>query len=272
MAFLVSTPDTAETVVDVGLTTADDAVTAGKYDYAVRLMTATEAAARGAKEAALVIAVSTRSGEIHWLQSENVRAKSAEQKLATAPGDADANFTSGRFLCLGKGDWKIGLQRMARGSNPGFRAVAAAELLAPTTPEKLVAVGDLWWDLGEKDLNGPQSFLRARAAFWYERALANPKFTGLNRARVEKRMSSVPRSAGSAPIARATTKPAKPATAPAVAPSPGESPVPPPTPVAPADPAPAVVNDTPPAKPNRAPSTDPPAPAPPRGGSIFSDK
>ena len=172
-AFTATTPAALEAVVDEGLNSANDAAAAGDFDLAMRLITPTESAARGSRDVPLVQAVGSRASELRWMQQESVRARSAEQRLATSPNDPDANLTVGRFLCLVKGDWREGLPRLVKSGSPAFRAAAVADLSVPTHFDKQILAGDLWWDLGEKDLNGPQVFLRQRAAYWYSRALAD---------------------------------------------------------------------------------------------------
>ncbi len=72
----------------------------------------------------------------------------AIQTLESSPEDATANLTIGRYRCLLKGEWQIGLPYLAKGSDEKLRAIAESEMAtsAPTSNETL-ALADAWWDL-----------------------------------------------------------------------------------------------------------------------------
>jgi beta-lactamase regulating signal transducer with metallopeptidase domain len=206
-ALVVTTPASAQSVAEIGLRCADDAVAAGDYDTAMKFLAPTEAAAHHISP--ILASIETRAGEIRWMHQESVRAKSAEEKRAKNPDDAEANLAIGRFQCLVRMNWKQGLADLLKGSNPAFRAAAANDLSTPTHYDKQVAAGDLWWDLAEKEQNGAQLALRRRAAYWYTQAVADSTFGGLQRVLTEKRLAQAP--------------PPEQAIAPAIAASPAQS-------------------------------------------------
>jgi formylglycine-generating enzyme required for sulfatase activity/serine/threonine protein kinase len=188
-----TTPAVAAAVAREGLNCANEALSAGNYDLANRFMLSTEQAARTSRDVTLVVSVQSRAADIKWLQQESVRAKTAQDKLTKTPTDPDANHTLGRFFCLVRGDWTHGLIGLSKGSNHAYHAAATADLANPTTTDKQVAAGDLWWNIAEKETAGAaQRALRRRAGFWYAQALANPQFAGLSRALVEKKLSQIP--------------------------------------------------------------------------------
>ncbi len=139
-----------------------------------------------------MLAVQTSATDIKWVQQESAHARTAQEKLANSPDDGDANHVIGRFLCLVRGDWNLGLPNMVKGSHPAFEAAATADLARPVTSEKQLAVGNLWWDLAEKESGAAQRAIRRRAGFWYSQCANDPQFMGLSRALVEKRLASIP--------------------------------------------------------------------------------
>jgi len=112
----------------------------------------------------------------------------AKESLAKNPGDGEANFVLGHHLCVIRGEWDLGLKHLALGNEPALKAAAERDLAQPPAATDRVTLGDVWWDLGEKETGGAQSRLRSRAAFWYLRA--RDQVTGLTLARLEKRLES----------------------------------------------------------------------------------
>lgn len=213
-----SSPTLAEADAQQGITCADEAAAAGNYDLAGRYLVPTEQAARASKDVNLILAVQARSADVRWIQSETSRARTAVDKLAKTPGDPEANQMLGRYLCLVHGDWSHGLVNLSKGPAGAYRAAASADLANPTTTDKQVSAGDLWWDLAEKDSSAAaQRGLRRRAGHWYALSLASPQFVGLTRAVVEKRMSQIPPTPGDtvAGVPAAQPNPTTPQPAPA---------------------------------------------------------
>jgi len=85
-----------------------------------------------------------------------------------------------------------GIPRLAKGSDPTLADLAKQDRQGPATAQQQVELGDAWWklaesyDAAEKDKDAAAN-LRARAAFWYRRAL--PSLSGLTRDRVEKHLA-----------------------------------------------------------------------------------
>jgi hypothetical protein len=187
-----SAPPAAGAVANEAMMCAADAAAAGDFDLAARFMTYGQRAARAAKNLTLLVAVQSRAAEIRWLQQETEHAKAAKDKLRKDPADPDANYALGRHFCLVNGDWTRGMIGLSKGSNNSYKTAANADLANPATTEKQVAAGDLWWEIGEKEIAAAaQNAVRRRASYWYSRALMNHQFAGLSRALVEKRMAQV---------------------------------------------------------------------------------
>jgi hypothetical protein len=183
-------PNAAKGIVNACLAFARQAAIADKYDIATRCVPLAETAARGSHDPALLTLAQTLGTELRLRRAEQGKSKLAEEKLAKHPEDPDANLALGRYLCLIKENWQAGLPMLVKTNTAALKSAAASDLAAPSTASAQIATGDLWWDLGEKETSLSQAALRRRAAYWYEKALADSSFTGLTRARAEKRLAS----------------------------------------------------------------------------------
>lgn len=110
------------------------------------------------------------------------------EKLKANPDDPDANFAVGKYNCFIKGDWELGLQMLAKCSNPDCKTAAELDLAGKDTASILKAA-DKWWDLAEsvKD-KAMKSGMKARAAQQYSKIL--PELGGMDKVRVEKRVNA----------------------------------------------------------------------------------
>ena len=176
-------------LMEVALSLVDAAIAEDNYSIAKQLcdLAASEAtAANDTKNRDLA----TRRG----LEVETVlaalyeKAQTAAAMLNTDPVNPQANTASGKYLCFDKGEWDRGVLMLALGNDAGLKAAAQMELdeLSRVPP---VQVGDSWWDYAEKENGTIKNQTRARAAVWYRKAL--PGLSGLMKARVEKRLSSL---------------------------------------------------------------------------------
>jgi len=180
-------PEEIQAVAVAGIKLADGCLRRDEYDAADKLLGTAAQSARKAQDAALIARVTAKTKEATELRGRFTAVKKARETLATNPEDGAANLLLGRFQALVKGDWTTGLPFLAKGSDAALRERAENDLKNPSAAADQAAVGDGWWDLGEKEPGATKDVLRERAAAWYARALKN--LTGLNRTRVEKRLS-----------------------------------------------------------------------------------
>jgi hypothetical protein len=166
---------------------ADAALRRDEHDAADKLLSTAAQSSRKAQDASLVARITTKTKEAADLKTRFAAVKKAKETLAANPEDPAANPALGRFHCLVKGSWAEGLPLLAKGSDAALRERAENDLKNPGDAPGQAAIGDGWWEFGEKETAGPKEALRERAAIWYVRAL--PKLTGLNRSKVEKRLS-----------------------------------------------------------------------------------
>jgi hypothetical protein len=151
-------------------------------------------AAKRAQDLLLSTKAESKLKEIGELKKKFALIRKARGVLSKTPGDPEANFVIGQYLCIAKGDWENGLGYLAKGLDGALRTNALKEIGKPTESAAQIALGDAWWDLGEKESESTKASLRRRAAFWYQQAL--PSVAGLTRTKLEKRLDSVPKEPG----------------------------------------------------------------------------
>ena len=107
--------------------------------------------------------------------------------LVDKPDDGAACLLAGKYLCFVKGDYDRGIPLLAKSPHPALSKIAKLDLARPDQPPAQIALGDAWWELGDKDTEKAekQKYLE-RAAFWYLKAL--PSMSGLTKAKLEKRI------------------------------------------------------------------------------------
>lgn len=94
-------------------------------------------------------------------------------KLASDRTDAKANAFVGWFYCVRNGDWKLGLEYLAKGEGAAAD-LARAELANPESADELTAIADRWKELADAERSGRRvsAALRGHAADIYRSALA----------------------------------------------------------------------------------------------------
>lgn len=170
------------------LALAEEALAAQDYDAAERASSAGSAFAKKGKDLPLLSKLDAKSREAAEFRGRLARVNKAMDTLAKTPEDPESHFIVGHYLALVRGDWDEGLSHLARGSDGALKAAAEKELSKPSEAPDQIAVGDLWWDLSEKDGSQTKSRLRARAAIWYLKA--RDQTTGLTRTRIDKRLDA----------------------------------------------------------------------------------
>lgn len=157
------------------------------YETAVQAATASAALAKKAKELPMATSAEARAKEFAGLQVRLAKVKAAREKLATTPEDAVSNGLLGSYLCLLKGNWDEGLPYLAKGDDASLKALAGKDAGRPADPAAQAALGDGWWDAGEKSSGKSRDHLRRRAGHWYRLSVA--QLAGLSRTKVEKRLA-----------------------------------------------------------------------------------
>jgi len=184
-------------IATAALKLSDEAAQARHFDVAVKSSQAAAAAARKGKDLALANRADAQVKSMTALQEKFEKARKSIDVLAAAPDNPEANQAAGEFECFALGDWEAGLPKLAKGTDPVLKALAAKDLARPSDGPELAALGDGWWDRAEKESGLPRISLRQRAMYWYEQA--SRKLTGLNKVRVDKRLAEDPAQGKDAP-------------------------------------------------------------------------
>jgi hypothetical protein len=169
----------------------DDAMASERVELAVRLAGALEGAARRSGDPQLVRQAEAKVKAARELEKVFAEVKPALKALAERPGDPDACLAVGRFYCFGRGDWERGLPLLAKGRDAALKGLAEKDLGSPEEAMERYAVGNGWWEWGEKEKLSVLEKTRVlqRTAQWFELAL--PGLSGLYKTAAERRLEAV---------------------------------------------------------------------------------
>jgi len=162
------------------------------YERATRAASKAESAARGAQDVPLLTRVQARAKEIKEHATEYQKVSASIEKLKNAPDDAEASTAVGRFHCFAKSNWEVGLPLLTKGSDPVLKSLAEKELVVLNSladGTALVELGDGWWGLAEKQSGEAKQTVKVHAGQIYGRAIES--LTGLNKARIQKRIDEI---------------------------------------------------------------------------------
>ncbi len=123
----------------------------------------------------------------------------ARSTLAADPDNAEANTLVGRYLCLYRRDWPLGLAHLTRGGDIKLKFLAQIDLSNPTKPEQQADLGDQWYALGADARPYAQQAFAIRAGHWYALALEGLP-SGLVKSRVQKRLQDIADQTGDASL------------------------------------------------------------------------
>lgn len=132
-----------------------------------------------------------RRTQVRRQREDFAEVEKAQVTLADNETDAEANLKLGRWYCLVKGEWTLGLPYLVKGSDKDLADLAQRELAGATSSQAQVELADAWWELaeraGSKQKEQTTAQLHGRAAYWYRQAL--PFLTGIHREKAEKRLA-----------------------------------------------------------------------------------
>jgi len=182
-----------QTAAQVAMDMAQEAFARDKLPEAVRLAQSSAELARKASDTLTVKKAIALRQRYEAFQPRYEAFLKAAQTLQTTPDDPEANLAYGFYLCFAKKEWSSGLRHLAKGSDPGLKKLAEAELNSPgpKDPSTMVALGDQWWEAANSaphDL--AKEAYRERAGHWYRQA--HPRLGGgLTKTRVERRLQDL---------------------------------------------------------------------------------
>jgi hypothetical protein len=109
-----------------------------------------------------------------WNVPELAKAAKAQAALKADPDNAEASQALGEYLCFALRHWDTGLPHLAKSGPNDFSDAVAADLADPTDPVQQLRVADRWWEIAQhmpKQRQTEAASIRARASFWYQRAI-----------------------------------------------------------------------------------------------------
>lgn len=182
-------PDASPAVARACLALLDDAIAADRFDLGDQLAKAAANAADRARQVALAADVQRRLTRYRTLAVAFANVENARRILQQHPNDPAANCTIGRFYCLLKGQWHLGLPAFARGGQEPWNTLARQELASPVDGAAQVQLADAWWALADTLSGSDQAAVRAHAADCYRTAAAS--IAGLTLTRIQTRLRQV---------------------------------------------------------------------------------
>jgi hypothetical protein len=108
-------------------------------------------------------------------------------RLEQDPSDPEANEAVGKYLCLVRQEWDLGLPLLARGEDIQFKFVATIDLEPQKTTKMLVQLGDTYWQLAESQPQEQRAAIQNRAVHFYDQALLQLEGS-LDRIKIQKRV------------------------------------------------------------------------------------
>ncbi len=188
-------------LASVVVTLVDQAVVEEEFGLAEDLARLAIKAGSRSADAAVRRSVVQKRSELTRLKEFWQTVEQAREKLVLDEEDPAANLIVGKFLCFVIADFEQGIPHLVRSGREPYASTAIADLAAAAgTPEGGMTAGDAWYALAEsirtsdKELV-PGALLRARQ--WYERVF--PQLSGLDKARIEKRIQETNAAAAAAP-------------------------------------------------------------------------
>ena len=130
------------------------------------MLAVAERLASKADDKSLKGSVRQRQIEVREIKAGEVKVASAEKSLAADPADKEADLVLGKFDCLIKGNWSLGLPHLAKGSDVAIAACAARDLA--TSKDDVAATvckktGDGWWDTANAQTGVAKSQMQSRS-------------------------------------------------------------------------------------------------------------
>jgi hypothetical protein len=181
-------PTSLGRITDLLLDAADEQANSGDVAKAEDLVETAVTASRRGKDRDRQKKAIDRLAEIRERSKVLARAKPLEEKVASDPSDREAAADLGRFRCFVEDDWDAGLLLLARGADPALAALAQAELNVARDPSSRMALADNWWAFATSAKGPEAASAEGRARLHYGMILE--ELSGLERARVVKRLES----------------------------------------------------------------------------------
>ncbi len=155
------------------------AVAADDYDSAEKLAAVAKAASAKVTDRPVKQAVANCLARLKLTHAAFDRVAGDFKTLRDDPENAAANLAVGKYLCLARRDWRVGLPPLARGGNTALTRLAQQESETAVKPSDQVKLANDWWEFSATLPAADKDAVREHATDWYARVL--PSLTGLPR-------------------------------------------------------------------------------------------
>lgn len=183
-------PETAKVLVDLVLGMIQEALDANQFDQAVVLAGIAQKAADRTAMEAVKTQVQQRRLWVEAIHRGALRLKDAAQTLKQNPSDPEANLHAALFYGPLRGQWDKAIPLFLRGKNAALRELALRDQAQPSNAADQLALANGWWELARSESDPVFAWgLQARAAHWYDQALA--QLAGLHRTMALRRIDAV---------------------------------------------------------------------------------
>jgi serine/threonine protein kinase len=166
---------------------AEQRILKGDYEQAAELLKIATVSANKAKDPPLLASIQARARDITDIANEAKTAQLAFEVLKTKPDDPEANLRWGKFQAFYQGDWKEGIEHLAKGSDAGLKLKAREELTKPSSSTAQMELGDYWFEQAEKSHGLVKKNQLLHAEFWYKQCVK--ELAGFNRFKVDKKLT-----------------------------------------------------------------------------------
>ncbi len=181
----------------------EPALAADNFTLAGRLADLGLTTAEKSRNATLLKQLAALGDEVQDAAAAYATVKVALAVLQAKPTDPDANLAAGKYYCFRKGDWDSGLLMLSLGSEAALKDVAIREIEGAPDVADQMALGDGWWSLAETASGDEKSAMLLRAGRWYK--TAETKLTGLDKAKVGKRLEEIAKIGGIGDVTAVTS-------------------------------------------------------------------
>lgn len=148
----------------------DDAINAGQFDPAGKLLDVADSVAGDGDNASWTKVLSARRADYGPMKSAYAVAGKALDAVRQGSSDPQMNAIAGDYYCFGKGDWQTGLPLLARGNDIAAAKAASIELQDPADADAKLVIADSWFNYA-KSMTGNTTQIELHSYDWYLRAL-----------------------------------------------------------------------------------------------------
>jgi hypothetical protein len=182
-------PELRRAAVEQALDTLTESIAEENISSAKQLSKLISTQARQLKEQGLLQEVNQYGKDVTAATNARAQLDAAITKLEIAPLDPDANAAAGKYYCLRKGQWEIGLPMLAVGTSNALRVLAEKDLKNPASADDQQKMGDDWWNYAQKEDEPVKRRIVERAGFWYQQALV--QLTGSARDKLAAKLEQI---------------------------------------------------------------------------------